>query len=215
LIIEQRCDVQDEQLKAIAAEYLAKNLAAYVGTPDQKDLTQVAQRSLEQAEEWQREQLRRQAAQQPEQRPDEELRLQPESRQGERYYAELRETHRLVSEEITSSRVVPPERNNFENERDEPSHLGRYDDLETTHQIVDVELRQRDEGTARQTAEIERTTNGDAVRSTTEQVELKGEQSDSKRETDDRARARQVLMREFGREIAQENECNATLDREL
>jgi hypothetical protein len=62
---------------------------------------------------------------------------------------------------------------------------------------------------------MERATSGDNARSTAEQVKLKGEQSDSKRETDDRAKARLARMQEFGREIAQENERNVTLDREL
>ena len=192
LIIEQRCDIQDEQLKAIAAQYLAKNIATYTGTLESRDLTELAQRSLNQAyqfEEQQR-QLQQATTQQPEQHQNEQLRLQPEPRQGG-YYAELRETHRVVGDELTSDGAVLPKHSNLENERDDRSRLGRYADLDATHQILDVELRQRDESTARQTAEAERTTSGDTARSATELAEPKGEQSDSKRETDDRARAQE------------------------
>jgi hypothetical protein len=199
----ERSGVDDEHIKAIAADALAKNLAAYVGVPDPIDITRLSTLSILQAykiEALQHEQLKQQ---QYEQRPDEQSRRQPEPHQG-RYYAELNETHRIVGEEITSARSAPSEQNNFENEQVERSHLGRYADLGVTHQLVDVELSQREEATARQAVEMERTTSSDRSQSTTEKVELKGEQSDRKSETDDRAQTRQARVREFGREIEEQ-----------
>jgi hypothetical protein len=202
--------IDDERTKQLAIDAAAKDIAEQrtKGAIEPSELGRLVgaavAKALEQ-EKLEREQsvanelqTEREAQQQ---RHDEQLRrLQLEPRQN-RHYAELHETHRIVGEEITSDRPAPPEQNNFKNERDERSHLGRSADLGVTHQLVDVELRQRVESTTRQKAEMERTTSGDKARSTTEHVEQKGELSDSRRETDDRARLRQARMQEFGREI--------------
>jgi hypothetical protein len=144
LIIEQRCDVQDEHIKSIAADYLAKNIAAYVGTLEQNVLTKLAEDSAAQAYEFddlQRDRLKQETTQQQKQRRDEQSRLQREPRQG-RYYAELHETHRTVGEEIESARAAQAE--SPRNERIEPHHRSRYAELDDTQNRVEVERAQRD-----------------------------------------------------------------------
>jgi hypothetical protein len=221
-IIEQRCDVQDEHIKALAGDYLVKNIAAHVGKLDQNVLTELAERATTQAyrfEELQREQLKQEAVQQELHR-DEQSRLQPEPRQG-RYYAELHETHRRVGEEMASERTrqAEPSRQDIQNERIEPRFGGRYAELDEMHHRVEVERSQRAESSQRQTAEVTERSAHSQTHRDAEQVEAKGEQRDSRRETDDRAQQRQARMREFGREIEEgfhnELEQNGGRDRGL
>jgi hypothetical protein len=208
--------IYDERIKTLTTDAAAKDMAKeYSSTlirPDElTDLIDGAlAKALEQerlereqiiAKELQAEHDTAQQTQQQERRHAEQFqRLQLEPRQN-RYFAELHETHRIVGEEIRPDRAVPPEQNNSRNERDERSDLGHNANPGVTHQLVDVALRQREESTTRQRAEMERTTSGDRARSTTEHVERRSELSDSRRETDDRARLRQARMQEFGREI--------------
>jgi hypothetical protein len=131
LIIEQRCDVQDEQLKALAAEYLAKNLAAYVGRPDQNELTRVALHSLAQADEWQRDQPKQETTHQPKQQLDVQSRPEPElPRYSHHYHAEPRETRQQVDAAMAAEEVA----------LDDDSGRGpiyrRYAPVEKTHREV-------------------------------------------------------------------------------
>ncbi len=209
-------NVEDERIRSFVVEAAAKDIAEQFSKAEiePKELARLMDAAVGKGlkqEELEREQIvakeleaEREATEQLEQqlqRHDEQWRrLQLEPRQR-RYFGELHESHRIVGEEIAADRTAPPEQNNFENEQNERSHLGRYAVLEATRQLLDVELRQREESTARQTAEMERTTSGDSARSAADQVELKGEQTDSRRETDDRSRLRQARARAFGREI--------------
>jgi hypothetical protein len=196
-IIEQRSDVQDEHIKALAAEYLAKNLAARVGEPEQNTLTKLAVLSTAQAlnkiEELQHEQLRQESAQQ--QREDENARLQPEPRQAG-YYAKLDETHRRVGEEIESQHATrtEPSRQDIQNARNESRHGGRYADLEDTHNLVEVERAQRDGSAPLNRSERE-------AREAEAQTAV-GEITDAKAARLDRARA---LSREFGSHFERED----------
>jgi hypothetical protein len=232
-------DEQDPHTRAVAVGYLTKNMAAHPGLLDQKEINALAKESLREAykfEEMQREQLaaqRREAEamlaeldaflsthkppeQQQEQREPEPER-QPEI--GERrYYGYLDNTHRLVDErmaegwyqnDIEAEQIAEP----VEHERDDPTYRGRYAELEPTDQRVDVGLRQRDETTVRQTAELEQTTRDDGAQSSASQIE----QANSNREMSDKTIARQARMRDFGHEIEEglHNELDQNGDRGL
>lgn len=200
-LMVERCGVYDEDTRAIAVGYLTKNIAAHIGTLDAKELSALARISVSQAykfEELQRTQLQQEAMQKPEQLSNEKTRLQLEPRQG-RYYAELNETHRTVREKIEADQAGSQGGNNLEDHQsDRRSHLGRYADLGTTHRLVDLELRQHNESTARQTLEVEQTNCAESGKAVIDQIEPRSEHSDSKRETDDRAVLRQARLREFG-----------------
>jgi hypothetical protein len=222
--IIERCGVQDGETRTIAADYLAKNIAAAgLVTPDAKELHRLADRSIKEAhkfEETQREQRaeqRREAEamladldaflsthkppEQQQQQREPEPERQPEI--GERgYYGYLDNTHRLVDErmaegwyqnDIEAEQIAEP----VEHERDDPTYRGRYAELTPTDQRIDVELRQRDETTARQTAELEQTQSGDSAQSASSGLE----QPESNREIDDKGLMRQARMRELGHEI--------------
>jgi hypothetical protein len=207
---------QDEEIKAIALDLLIENIAERKVQPPQlpsRDLNDLCQQSIDQAEEWQwrQHQLEREAAHQ-EPRPDEQAPRQYDLRSH--HYGELQETHLKVGEELNRANADPVDepREPGGEVGASPGHPRRYAALEEMHGRSRVERAQRDESTERQTAELEQTVRGGATRSGGDQVELSREQSDSRRETDDKAQRRQALMQQFGRSIEETFQRELTQD---
>jgi hypothetical protein len=192
--------VEDERLKQLVLDAAVKDIAVTYANPnlDPNELGRVLNgrdgtgrdgaiaKAREEQERLEREESLQQAKPvEPSQQPDDQMTGHAtavvRSRAGREDYADLAETHERVKAEQQwqAPMLFDPA-------------------IEESMQQAGLE-QQRDESAARQLGEMEGANLGATTRADIEQGV--GEQSDSKRETDDRALQRLARMRAFGREI--------------
>jgi hypothetical protein len=128
--------IEDEQTKALAIDYLTKNIAAGGALPSQmmgEDLRRLGELSIKQATEFEEQQRQQQPApgQHQEQPRGEQVQQQGRAGNPTHDYAPLNETHREVDNattaELETGVDAPPTRGEREN---------RYEPLNETHREV-------------------------------------------------------------------------------